>query len=121
MLKREWRRFLNRVAWSWAGWLDCWRNEPSLVFWTVINGISAALALVLPLTMAERAVILPLGLLLLASELMNTAVERTVDYISTEPHDMARRAKDAASAAVAMTAIAGGVAWIVIVWRMVAG
>lgn len=118
MLKREWRRFVNRVVWSWAGWRDCWRHEPSLVFWTTINAASVAAALLLPLSLGERTVILPLGVLVLAMELMNTAIERTVDYISTDEHHMARRAKDLASAAVAMTAIAGGVAWLVIVWRM---
>ncbi len=55
-----------------------------------------------------------LGILVLAAELMNTAIERTVDYISTAEHDLARRAKDLASATVAVTAIAAGAAWLAI-------
>ncbi|PID37391.1 MAG: diacylglycerol kinase [Rhodobacterales bacterium] len=121
MIAREWRRFVNRCVWSWAGWVDTWQNEPSLKFWTTINVLSALAALAFPLTFAERAVILPLGVLILAMELINTAVERTVDYISTKDHDLARRAKDAASAAVALAAIAAGVAWVVITWRIWAG
>lgn len=117
-IRREWQRFVNRCVWSWAGWRDAWANEPSLKFWTTIMALSALAALVLPLTFAERAVILPLGVLVLAMELINTAVERAVDYISTDEHQLARRAKDAASAAVALTAIAGGVGWAVIVWRL---
>lgn len=70
--------------------------------------------MVIDLTGGERALILALGILVLAAELMNTAVERTVDYISTEQHDLARRAKDLASATVAVTAIAAGVAWLAI-------
>ena len=89
--------------------------------WTVIVALSSLIALLLPLTFPERTVILPLGVLVLAMELMNTALERAVDYISDQQHDMARRAKDAGSAAVALTALAGGVAWVVIVWRLVAG
>jgi len=114
MLKREWQRFRLRVIWSWAGWVDCWRNEPSLHQWVWANVISGGLALVLDLSPAERALILSLGILVLAAELMNTAVERTVDYISTDQNDLARRAKDLASAAVAMTAIATGAAWLVV-------
>ncbi|AWB49298.1 diacylglycerol kinase [Gemmobacter aquarius] len=65
-------------------------------------------------TAGERALILALGLLVLAAEVMNTAVEEVVDYISTEIDPRAKRAKDCGSAAVALTALAGGVAWLVI-------
>lgn len=121
MLRREWRRFVNRCVWSWAGWRDAWAHEPSLRFWSTIVALSSLAALTLPLTFTERAVILPLGVLVLAMELMNTAVERAVDFISTADHPLARRAKDAASAAVALAAIAGGVGWVVILWRIAAG
>lgn len=121
MLRREWEKFRNRCIWSWAGWTDCWRNEDSLQQWIWANVISVGFALFLPLSFAERALILSLGVLILAAELMNTAIERTVDYISTEEHDLARRAKDLGSAAVAMTALAGGVAWVVVIAGLVAG
>lgn len=114
MLKREWERFSNRVIWSWAGWLDCWRNEPSLHQWIWANVVSVTAVLLIDVDMLARALIIALGLLILAAELMNTAVERAVDYISTEQHPLAGQAKDAASAAVAMTAIAAGAAWVVI-------
>ncbi len=114
MLKREWQRFHKRVVWSWAGWLECWRNEASLHQWVWANVVSAIAAFLVPMSSGERALILALGVLVLAAELMNTAIERVVDYISTDHHDMARQAKDLASAAVAMTAIAAGVAWIVV-------
>lgn len=120
-VKREWRRFVNRCVWSLAGWRSAWASEPSLKFWTTIVAISSLLALVLPLSFGERLVILPLGILVLAAELMNTALERAVDYISTERDERAGQAKDAGSAAVALTAIAGGVGWVVILWRLVAG
>lgn len=118
MIRREWRRFVNRCVWSWAGWRDAWASEPSLKFWTSVVALSSLLALALPLSAVERLVILPLGVLVLAAELMNTAVERVVDLASPGRSELARRAKDAGSAAVALTAIAGGVAWAVILWRL---
>ncbi len=118
MLKREWQRFCRRAAWSWAGWLECWRSEHSLHQWLWANLVSAGLALWLPLSGTERALILALGVLVLAAELMNSAVERVVDYISTEPHELARQAKDMASAAVAVTAIAAGLAWAAVLWEL---
>ena len=74
----------------------------------------AALALILDLSGAERAVVIGFGLLILVAELLNTAIEEAVDYISTDIHPSAKRAKDCGSAAVAVTAIAAGVAWIAV-------
>ena len=108
------KRLKDRCIWSWDGVLDTWRNEHSFRSWVWANLISAALAFLLPLSLGERALILALGVNVMAMELVNTAIELTVDYISTEKHDLARRAKDAGNAAVAVSAIAAGVAWVVI-------
>lgn len=113
-LGAEWRRFRNTVVWSWAGWRAAWASEKSLRQWTLVNAASAALAFAVEMTPGERALILGLGLLVLAAELMNTAVEEVVDWISTERHPQAGKAKDCGSAAVALTAMAGGVAWAVV-------
>ena len=110
----ELRRFANTCRWSLDGWRTAWATEKSLRQWTIANGLSAALALTLDLTPAERALILALGILVLAAELLNTAIEETVDYISTDHDPRAGRAKDCGSAGVALTAIAAGVAWAVI-------
>lgn len=107
-------RLKLRCIWSWAGWVATWRSEHSFRSWVWANLVSAALALALPLTPAERALILALGILVLAAELMNTAIEDAIDYISTEQHPLAKRAKDAGSAGVAVASIAAGVAWVVI-------
>lgn len=116
MWQREWRRLVNRFVWSWAGWKNAWVNEPSLKFWTTMNIPSASLALWLPLSRGETMVILMGGVMILAAELLNTSLERTVDYISTEQDVRARDAKDVGSAGVAMTAIAVGVAWLVVLF-----
>lgn len=116
MLRREWKRLMNRCIWSLAGWRNAWANEPSLKFWTTLNIPSAALALWLPLSTSETMIILMGGVLVLAAELLNTSIERTVDFISTEQNDQARDAKDVGSAGVAMTAMAVGVAWAVVLF-----
>lgn len=110
----EWRRFRSTVVWSWAGWRAAWRSEKSLRQWTLVNALSAGLTMVVQMTPGERALILGMGLLVLAAELMNTAVEEVVDWISTAQHPSAAKAKDCGSAAVAVTAIAAGVAWVVV-------
>lgn len=114
LLAAEARRFANTVIWSWSGWRAAWATEKSLRQWTVLNILSAALAFSLNLTGAERALILGLGLLILAVELLNTGLEQAIDYISTQQDPRAKKAKDCGSAAVALTALAAGVAWAAI-------
>jgi len=113
-LIQEILRLRNTFMWSLEGWLETWRGEKSLRQWTGVNVLSILLSLAVEMTTGERALIYALGLLVLAAELINTAVEHTVDYISEEIDPRAKKAKDAASACVAMTALAGGVAWVVV-------
>lgn len=113
-MRAEARRLANTVIWSWEGFHAAWATEKTLRQWTLANVLSAALAFSLDLTPGERGLILALGLLVLAAELINTAVEEVVDLVSPEPHPRAKKAKDCGSACVALTALAAGVAWIVV-------
>ncbi len=79
--------------------------------WLVFNGIFGVLAFVLPLEWTTRGFLLMGGVMILAAECFNTAIERVVDDISTEIRDAAKFAKDCGSAGVAVTAVAVGVAW----------
>lgn len=113
------RRLRLRTIWSWHGVVDAWKNEHSFRSWVWANLVSAALAFLLPLETGERALILSLGVLVMAFELVNTAIERAVDYISEDQHPLAKQAKDAGSAAVAVSAVAAGVAWLAVLWGLV--
>lgn len=117
-LKAEVRRIGWTTIWSWRGWTSAWATEKSLRQWTLANALSALAAFALPLEPGERALILALGLLLLAAELANTAIETIVDHILPDPHPAAARAKDCGSATVALTALAAGVAWLVLLWGL---
>jgi diacylglycerol kinase (ATP) len=109
----EARRIANTTIWSWQGWTAAWASEKSLRQWSIVNVLSATAALALDLDPGQRALILALGLLILAAELANTAIEEIVDHIIREQHPAAKKAKDCGSALVALTALAGGVAWVV--------
>ncbi len=111
-------RIKLRAVWSWEGFVHVYRTEGSLSQWLVANAVFGVLAFVLPLTGAERAIVLMGGIFVLGVECMNTAVERVVDDISTDKRDLAKQAKDAASAAVALSGIAVGVAWVCILWSV---
>ncbi|WP_370207135.1 diacylglycerol kinase [Pararhodobacter marinus] len=117
-LAAEARRFWGTCVYSWRGWRAAWASEKTLRQWTLANALSIAAALLLPLSSGERALIVALGLLLLAAELMNTAIETVVNQLSPQRHPLAAKAKDCGSAAVALTAIAAGAAWVFVLWGL---
>ncbi|MFN4204267.1 MAG: diacylglycerol kinase [Tabrizicola sp.] len=114
MLHAEARRLARTVIWSRDGFRAAWATEKTLRQWTLANVLSATLAFTLDLSPGERGLILALGLLVLAAELINTAIEEVVDMISPAPDPRAKKAKDCGSACVALAAIAAGVAWGVV-------
>ena len=109
------RRFGRKTRWSMQGWRAAWATQISLRQWTGGTAVSTVIALVLNLSAGERALLLALGLLL-AADLFNTAIEAAVDFVSPARDPRAAMTRDCASAAVALTALAGFVAWCAILW-----
>ena len=71
-------------------------------------------ALVLPRTGFEKALLVGSVLLVLIVELVNSAIEATVDRISLEQHPLSGRAKDIGSAAVALSLLNAGAIWLLV-------
>jgi diacylglycerol kinase (ATP) len=69
------------------------------------------MALFLPASGVGKALMVASVLLVLIVELLNSAVEATVDRISLENHQLAKRAKDLGSAAVFVSLINVPVVW----------
>jgi diacylglycerol kinase (ATP) len=113
--KREIMRVANRAVLTWEGLKVTWIEEASFSQWVVANIVSASLTFAFEMTPAERALIIGFGMLVLVMELVNTAIEAAIDRISEEIHPLSKKAKDVACAAVAMTAIATGVIWLIVV------
>ena len=70
----------------------------------------------LPVSMVEKLLLLGTVLLVLIVELLNSAIEATVDRVSTERHPLSGRAKDLGSAAVLLA-----VALMLATWVLIAG
>ena len=117
-IKQELIKIRNRTIWSWNGFSHVAKTEGSLWQWIIANIISGSLTFFLPITYTQQAIILAGGILILAAECLNTAIERVVDDISIEQRPAAKQAKDAGSAAVAITALATGVVWVVIIYEL---
>lgn len=74
------------------------------------------LALWLGATPLHRAMLIGSLLLVLVTELVNTAVEAAVDRVGPEYHAESKRAKDIGSAAVFLSILNAVVVWTLILW-----
>tara|TARA_Y100000385_G_scaffold285905_1_gene346759 strand:- start:1764 stop:2135 length:372 start_codon:yes stop_codon:yes gene_type:complete len=115
LILRELIKIKNRAVWSWYGFYHVAKTEGSLWQWIIANIISGSLTFFIPISYTQQALILAGGILILAAECINTAIERVVDDISTKQRAAAKHAKDAGSAAVAITALATGVVWFIVI------
>lgn len=78
-------------------------------------------ALALPgLSSCERALMVYTAFIPLVAELINTAIEKTIDRISTEYNRLSGLAKDIGSALVSAAFVGGGICWTIILtgWAM---
>ncbi len=65
----------------------------------------------------ERALLIAPMFLVLVVELVNSAIEATVDRIGFERHKLSGLAKDIGSAAVFMSLLLLAVIWVLVLWR----
>ena len=93
-------RILKATIWSWQGLRAAWLHESSfrLEVWLLL--LAVPLALWLGDSGLERAVMIGSCLLVLAAELLNSAIEAVIERYGPEHHELAGRAKDMGSAAV---------------------
>ena len=108
------RRLINATRYSLAGIAEAARHEDAFRQELLLAAVLVPLGLWLGHSGIERALLCGSVLLVLVVELLNSAVEATVDRISLEDHQLAKRAKDLGSAAVMLAFVATGLVWILV-------
>lgn len=93
-------RILKAAVWSLQGLRAAWVHESSFRLEVYLLAVLAPLALWLGGSGLERALMIGSCLLVLAAELLNSAVEAVIERYGPEHHELAGRAKDMGSAAV---------------------
>jgi diacylglycerol kinase (ATP) len=95
-----------------AAWLheDAFRQE------VVIAAVAVPTALLLPVTAPGKVLMIASLLFVLVVELINSAIEAAVDYISLDRHPLAKRAKDIASAAVFLSIVNAVTVWCLVLF-----
>jgi len=108
------RRLANALGYSLAGLAAAYRSEQAFRQAVLAAAILIPIALWLPVTPAERALLIASAVLVTIVELINSGIEAAVDRVSFKKHPLSKRAKDIASAAVLLSLINAVVVWSVI-------
>ncbi|HEX2860745.1 MAG TPA: diacylglycerol kinase [Lacunisphaera sp.] len=103
--RRDFRNFFQSIGYALAGFRDALKHEPSFREDLLFVIILTPLAVILPVNAVSTAVMIASLFLIVIAELLNSAVEWTIDDISLEKRPFAKRAKDMGSAAVFMAYI----------------
>ena len=104
-------RIWHALLYSFAGLASAFRTEPAFRLEVAGAAVLVPIAVALPATLVQCALLLGAVLLVLVVELLNSAVEATVDRISLDDHELARKAKDTGSAAVFVSMVNCAVVW----------
>lgn len=107
-------RLWNAFGYSLAGFRAAYKHEDAFRQEVLLAIVLVPMALWLPASHVGKALMIASVLLVIIVELINSAIEATVDRISLENHDLAKRAKDIGSAAVLVSLVN-----VVVVWALV--
>jgi diacylglycerol kinase (ATP) len=104
-------RLANALKYSAKGFGSAWKHEAAFRQELSLVAVALPLGLYLGENGIERALLVGSLLIILMTELLNSAVEAIVDKTSPEFHELAGRAKDLGSAAVLTSLICAATVW----------
>jgi len=107
-------RMLRAFSSSAKGFVGAFREEAAFRQELLFSCVALPLGVWLGRSGVERALLAAPVLLILIVELLNSAIEATVDRIGLERHVLAGLAKDIGSAAVMLSFILLGVVWLLV-------
>ena len=115
--KRGLRRLVDAAGYSGAGLAVAWRGEEAFRQEVVLAVVLLPIAIWLGQSNLERLLLVASWMLVMIVEILNTAVEATVDRISDERHRLSGEAKDLGSAAVFLTLVLAALVWGTVAWE----
>jgi len=110
-MKRVWNAFFHSLN----GLGSTLKHEAAFRQEMVLALVLIPIAVFLPVGLVGKALMIGAVFAVLIVELLNSAVEWTIDYISTERHPFARRAKDMGSAAVLLSLLNCALIWMLVI------
>ncbi len=110
------QRLLDATGYSVRGLKACYDNEAAFRQEILALVVGLPLSFFIAQTPVQWLILIGPLLLLMIVELLNSAIETTVDRIGPEKHELSGRAKDMGSAAVMITLILIACCWGTVIW-----
>ena len=114
--KKGLARLLDATGYSIKGLSAAFGNEAAFRQELLLTAVLFVLSFLLAASVIEWLLLVIPLLILLIVELLNSAIETTVDRIGDELHELSGRAKDMGSAAVLLSLLLIGTCWGAIAW-----
>jgi len=105
---------INATRYSFRGLCHAWANESAFRYEIYVLAVALPTAALLSKGAVERALMIGSVLLVVVVELINSAIETTVDRVSKDHHELSGHAKDMASAAVFTSIVLAATVWLVL-------
>lgn len=111
MLNKPKYTLLKNTRYALNGLVEVIKNESSFKLQLLLFVVMNVVAWLLPIDVIYSAVLSVSLFVPLLAELTNSAVERVVDLVTLEYHELAKRAKDAGAALVFISLVMTGTIW----------
>lgn len=110
------KRLINAFGYSLSGFKVAFAKEDAFRQEVFLSIILVTVAVYISNSPIELVLLIGSTLLVPIIELLNSAIEATVDRVSLDKHPLAKRAKDIGSAAVFLSLVNLAATWLIIIF-----
>lgn len=105
----------KNASYALKGLKDLIQTETSFKIELLLGVILIPLIIFIDTTLVHKALMFMSLMTMLIAEAINSAIERAVDLVTLEHHEMAGRAKDAGSAVVFLSVVMFVITWAIVI------
>lgn len=117
IIKKHTIRLFKAVGYSLEGLKAAFISESAFMLEVLGSVVLITIACVLHLSLLHKSLLVGSLLLVLIVELINSAIEATIDRISLENNPLSKKAKDYGSAAVFLSLIIAILVWVAVLFN----
>lgn len=111
--------FFKNTGYALKGLKDMILTESSFKIELIIAIILIPVIIFIDATLANKALMFISLMIMLIAEAVNSAIERVVDLVTLDHHDMAGRAKDVGSSIVFLSIVVFVVTWAIVIFDVI--
>ncbi|MBI2013400.1 MAG: diacylglycerol kinase family protein [Candidatus Colwellbacteria bacterium] len=109
-------RILKSIKYALDGLKDALMYEKNFRIFVVVAGLVIAAMVYFPTTTIEKLILIVTIFMLLALELINSVIERIMDFIQMEHHQTIKEVKDIMAFIVLLASVGAAIVGVIIFW-----